>query len=207
MNLSKSLCTLLVLLPFMAPTPAHALRVTTVETYYIEPERHRELEVWCSLISLCSLFVISLFADHGAGYHVQEQDDIELYSITVKIKNGSQTVDEATFSSSDYDEVIDEALAFARREIDEDCSLLFKPSITLTGKRHPQMLDTITKPRLPHKPEKIRRYWEGLDRHLTRLFIVPRKEHASEPRTHVHYVEHHHVTVAPQPWYATFWFY
>ncbi len=193
---------LLAFLTFCAPTPAYGWRVTTVETRYIEPEPVSD--AWL-IMNLVVLFSCLFLADNYAKNYVEQQEDIDLYSATVKIKHGSKTIDEATFSSSEYDEVIDEVLAFAKQEVSDSYSLVIRPSITISGKRTPRKLGTVTKPRLPSKPEKVHRYWERLDRELVRTFEVPARR--PEPRTHVQYVEHHHVTVAPQPWYTTFWIY
>ena len=209
----KSIKSCLVLLGFFAlfvPTTTKPYYYVTTETRrYVEPEISPE--VWlASLITLVFAFWIS---EKLAPQYVETQEEIEAYSVTVKIKHRFKTVEEETFTSTDYDDVIEKAVDFAQKEQGENHSLVFKPSITVAQKKRPYSrtycLDAIRKPTLPSRPDRKDEYWQRLERALTRTFVVPPKVAAPQQThvTHHHVREVQYVTVVPEPRYSTFWFF
>ena len=199
----KSCLVLAGLFALFMPTTTRPYYVTTVETRrYVEPEISPE--VWlASLITVVFAFWIS---EKLAPKYVEAQDDIETYSVTVKVKQRFKTVAQATFTASDYDDVIEDAIAFAQKEQGENQSLVFKPSIT-TSKRNSYFLDTVKKSALSSKPDSADAYWKQIDRDLTRIFLVPPKAAAPQQThvTHHHVREVQYVTVVPEPRYSAFW--
>jgi hypothetical protein len=177
--------------------------VTTETRHYIEPEISPE--AW--LISLFTVVFAFWLSEKLAPQYVETQDQIEAYSVTVKIKHRFKTVREGTFTAADYDNAIDLAIDFAQREQGENQSLVFKPSITVSGKRHPYSLEIIKKSALPSSPESKDSYWKQIDRDLTRLFLVPPKAAAPQQThvTHHHVREVEYVRVVPEPRYSAFW--
>ena len=199
----KSCLVLAGLFALFMPTTTRPYYVTTVETRrYVEPEISPE--VWlASLITVVFAFWIS---EKLAPKYVEAQDDIETYSITVKVKHRFKTVAAATFTASDYDDVIEDAIAFAQKEQGENNSLVFKPSIT-TSRRNSYSLDAVKKSALPSRPDNTDAYWKQVDRDLTRIFLVPPKAAAPQQThvTHHHVREVQYVTVVPEPRYSAFW--
>ena len=192
------------LFSLFTPTTTKPYYVTTVETRrYVEPEISPELWL-ASLITVVFAFWIS---EKLAPKYVEAQDDIETYSITVKVKHRFKTVAQATFTASDYDDVIEDAIAFAQKEQGENQSLVFKPSIT-TSRRNSYSLDAVKKSALPSRPDSTDTYWKQIDRDLTRIFLVPPKA-AAPQQTHVthHYVRQVEYVVVPEPRYSAFWFF
>jgi hypothetical protein len=202
----KSCLALFGLLALFTPTTTRPYYVTTVETRrYVEPEISPE--VWlASLVTLVFAFWVS---EKLAPKYVEAQEEIEAYSVTVKIKHRFKTISEATFTSADYDDVIEKAIDFAQREQGNNQSLVFKPSITIVGKRSPYPLDSVKKSALPSNPDSKDAYWKNVDRDLTRLFLVPPKVTAPQQThvTHHHVREVQYVTVVPEPRYSAFWFF
>jgi hypothetical protein len=202
---------LLLLFALSAPTTLKPYYVTTVETRrYVEPEVSPE--VW--LASLFTVFFAFWLSEKLAPQYVETQEDIESYTVTVKIKKHLKTVDEETFTARDYDDVIEQALDFAQKNQGENHSLVFKPSITVAQKKRPYSrtysLDVIRKPTLPSRPDRKEEYWQRLERSLTRTFLVPERAPAPQ-QTHVTHT-HHHVreveyVVVPQTRYSSFWFF
>ena len=199
----KSCLVLAGLFALFMPTTTRPYYVTTVETRrYVEPEISPE--VWlASLITVVFAFWIS---EKLAPKYVEAQDDIETYSVTVKVKQRFKTVAQATFTASDYDDVIEDAIAFAQKEQGENQSLVFKPSIT-TSRRNSYSLDAVKKSALPSRPDSTDSYWKQVDRDLTRIFLVPPKTAAPQQThvTHHHVREVQYVTVVPEPRYSAFW--
>lgn len=199
----KSYLALLGLFTLFTPSTTKPYYVTTVETRrYVEPEISPE--VWlASLVTLVFAFWIS---EKLAPKYVEAQDDIETYSVTVKVKHRFKTVAQATFTASDYDDVIEDAIAFAQKEQGENQSLVFKPSITTT-RRNSYSLDAVKKSALPSRPDSTDAYWKQVDRDLTRIFLVPPKAAAPQQThvTHHHVREVQYVTVVPEPRYSAFW--
>ena len=200
----KSYFALLGLFILFTPTPTRPRTYyTTVETRrYVEPEISPE--VWlASLITVVFAFWIS---EKLAPKYVETQDEIETYSVTVKVRHRFKTVAAATFTASDYDDVIEDAIAFAQKEQGENNSLVFKPSIT-TSRRNSYSLDTVKKSALPSKPDSTDGYWKQVERDLTRIFLVPPKAAAPQQAhvTHHHVREVQYVTVVPEPRYSAFW--
>ncbi len=186
-------------------TRPRAYYVTTETRHYVEPEISPE--AW--LITLITIPFVYWLSEKLAPKYVETQDDIETYSVTVKIKQRSKTVAAATFTASDYDDVIEDAIAFAQKEQGENQSLVFKPSIT-TSRRNSYSLDAVKKSALSSKPNSSDAYWKQIDRDLTRIFLVPPKA-AAPQHTHVTHT-HHHVreveyVVVPEPRYSAFWFF
>ncbi len=200
----KSCIALLALFALCAPTKSkpRSYYVTTETRHYVEPEVSPE--VWlASLITLVFAFWIS---EKLAPKYVESQDEIETYSVTVKVKHRFKTVAEATFTASDYDDVIERAISFAQQEQGDNNSLVFKSSIT-TSRRNSYSLDTVKKSALPSRPDSTDTYWKQVDRDLTRLFLVPPKANAPQQThvTHHHVREVQYVTVVPEPRYSAFW--
>ncbi len=200
----KSCVALFTLFALFTPTKSkpRSYYVTTETRHYVEPEISPE--VW--LASLIVTFFALFISEKLAPKYVETQDEIEAYSLTVKIKKHSKTVAEATFTSADYDDVIEHAIAFAQKEQGDYNSLVFKPSIT-TSKRNSYFLDTVKKSALSSKPDSADAYWKQIDRDLTRIFLVPPKAAAPQQThvTHHHVREVQYVTVVPEPRYSAFW--
>lgn len=201
----------LVLYALSVPSTLKPYYVTTVETRrYVEPEISPE--AW--LITLFTIPFVYWLSEKLAPQYVESQEEIESYTVTVKIKKHLKTIEEETFTASDYDDVIERAIEFAQKEQKENYSLVFKPSITVAQKKRPYSrtysLDVIRKPSLPSRLDRQKEYWQRLERALARTFIVPEKVLAPQ-QTHVTHT-HHHVreveyVVVPETRYSTFWFF
>ncbi len=202
----KSCIALLGLFALCAPTTSkpRSYYVTTETRHYVEPEFSPEV----FLASLATVLFFFWVSEKLAPKYVETQEEIEAYSVTIKIKKHFKTVTEATFTGADYDEIIERSIDFAQKEQGENQSLVFKPSITVAGKRHPYSLDMVKKSALPSNPDSKDAYWKQVERDLTRIFLVPPKV-AAPQQTHV--THHHHVrevqyvTVVPEPRYSAFW--
>jgi len=205
MKSARSSLALLGFFALCAPTKSNtrSYYVTTETRHYVEPEISPE--AW--FISLFTVVFAFWLSEKLAPQYVEAQEEIEAYSVTVKVRKHFKTVSEATFTSADYDDVIEKAIDFAQKEQGEKQSLVFKPSITVAGKRSPYSLDAVRKPALPSNTDNKDSYWKQIERDLTRLFLVPPKPAAPQQThvTHHHVREVEYVRVVPEPRYSAFW--
>ena len=128
-----------------------------------------------------AIISIPLFLKHPSSAHkfVDRQEDIASYSITVKIKRHVKTIKEQTFSGSDYQAVMDDALLYAHAEQTAGLRTVFKPSITLVDDEQIYPLRNIVKKTLPKKQTHLARYWRRLASSLSDRFIIPNDDSAN----------------------------
>lgn len=209
MKSAQSSLIMLGLFALCTPSLSQPFIVRTVETTrYIEHEPYHEVTSVEAILTLIAIPLAFLLADTWAKNYVTTQDNIDSYSITVKVKHYFKTIEEKTFTSSDYDDVVQDALEFAQEEQRKHYSFVFKPNITVIGRSRPYSLDSIRKPRVPSKPKRIEEYWQRLERQLMRTFVVPEPTPAPALRTRTSSVGFYNVIVTPQPCYQyTTWFY
>ena len=126
----KSCLALLGIFALCTPTTTkpRTYSVTTTR-HYVEPEIEISPEAW--LISLFTVVFAFWLSEKLAPQYVEAQEDIEAYSVNVKIKKHFKTITEATFTSADYDDVIEKEIDFAQKEQGENQQLEFKLRITV----------------------------------------------------------------------------
>jgi hypothetical protein len=125
------------------------------------------------------LFLKQQFHYSSAQHFVNRQEDIESYSVTVKIKRHVKTIKEQAFSGPDYQTVMNDALLYAYAEQTTGLRTVFKPSITLVDDEQVYPLRNIVKKTLPKKPSHIARYWRRLASSLTDRFVIPADDSAN----------------------------
>ncbi len=108
----------------------------------------------------------------NAKTYVKRQEDIQSYSLTVKIKRRTKTVKEQSFTAFDYKKVIAKALVYAQKEQTAGLKVVFKPSIRLVNNWDMYPLGNVIQKKVPINPEKRSDYWKQVEETITRSFYV-----------------------------------
>jgi hypothetical protein len=125
------------------------------------------------------LFLQQKFHYSSAQNFVNRQEDIASYSITVKIKRHVKTIKEQTFTGTDYQTVMDDALLYAHNEQIAGLRSVFKPTITLVDEGETYPLRKIVKKTLPKNATQQAHYWRRLAHALAKRFVIPANDNAN----------------------------
>jgi hypothetical protein len=108
----------------------------------------------------------------NAKTYVKKQEDIQSYSLTVKIKHRAKTIKEQNFTAFDYKKIIDKALRYAKKEQTAGLKAIFKPSIRLVKSWDIYPLGNVVQPPLPTDPAERADYWKQVEQTVTDSFYV-----------------------------------
>lgn len=136
--------------------------------------------LFCAFITATSCISISMASlpypfntwHANAKTYVQKQEEIQSYSLTVKIKHRAKTLKEQSFTAFDYKKIIDKALLYAQKEQRPGLKTIFKPSIRLIKNWDRYPLGNVVQKSLPANPTERADYWKQVEQALTDSFYV-----------------------------------
>ncbi len=126
----------------------------------------------CAALSFASLPYPFNTWHANAKTYVQAQEEIQSYSLTVKIKRRAKTVKEQSFTAFDYKKVIVKALRYVQKEQTPGQKTVFKPSIRLIKSWDIYPLGNVVQKALPLSPAEQADYWKEVEQTLTDSFYV-----------------------------------
>ncbi len=126
----------------------------------------------CSALSMASLPYPFNTWHANAKTYAQQQEDIQSYSLTVKIKRRTKTIKEQNFTAFDYKKVIAKAVRFAQKEQTAGLKAIFKPSIRLVKSWDIYPLGNVVQKTVPINPTEKADYWKQVEETLTDSFYV-----------------------------------
>lgn len=108
----------------------------------------------------------------NAKTYVQQQEEIQSYHLTVKIKQRTKTIKEQSFTAFDYKKVIAKAVHYAQKEQAIGLKVIFKPSIRLVKSWDMYPLGNVVATSLPASPAEQSAYWQQVEKTITNSFYV-----------------------------------
>lgn len=126
----------------------------------------------CAALSFASLpYPLNTWHANAKTY-VQAQEEIQSYSLTVKIKRRTKTVKEQSFTAFDYKKVIAKAVRYAQKEQITGLKSIFKPSIRLVKSWDMYPLGNVVQKTVPTNPAERANYWKQVEETITDSFYV-----------------------------------
>jgi len=140
----------------------------------------RTTTLFCALIMTTTCIAISMASlpyplntwHANAKTYAQRQEDIQSYSLTVKIKRRTKTIKEQNFTAFDYKKVIAKAVRYAQKEQTAGLKAIFKPSIRLVKSWDIYPLGNVVQKAVPLNPSERSSYWKEVEQTLTDSFYV-----------------------------------
>ncbi len=126
----------------------------------------------CTGISMASLPYPFNTWHANAKTYVKRQEDIQSYSLTVKIKRRTKTIKEQSFTAFNYKKIIDKAVRYAQKEQTPGLKTIFKPSIRLVKSWDRYPLGNVVQKSLPANPAEQAEYWKEVEQAITDSFYV-----------------------------------
>ena len=132
-------------------------------------------------IATLSIPFLVLSYHSSAKNFVENPEDIERYSVTVKIRHLCKTIKEQSFTNTDPNLLIANALEYAKQEQTVDSKVFFEPRIKLIDHEKIYSLRRITKAKLAKDSATQDLSWQKMKSKLVERLIIPTEIVTSTP--------------------------
>lgn len=132
-------------------------------------------------VATLSIPFLALSYHASAKNFVEKPEDIDLYSLTLKIRSQCKTVHQQHFINPDPLTVITQAVKYAKNTPNLYDRIFFEPHIQLINSEKTYDLRRITKAKLPNNPLSQEMYWHKLEDALANRLIIPTTVVSSTP--------------------------